>query len=83
MPVSGEETPPLRFGYRRSTLPFSFDADEVTERIYSGGVGLALNRTNNITLASVDLAVERGRRWAGGIAENFWRGTISFQAAGF
>lgn len=74
---------PLRFGYRRSTLPFSFDADEVTERIYSGGVGLALNRTNNITLASVDLAVERGRRWAGGIAENFWRGTISFQAAGF
>lgn len=74
---------PLRFGYRRSTLPFSFDADEVTERIYSGGFGLALNRTNDITLASVDLALERGRRWAGGIAENFWRATLSFQAAGF
>ncbi|NNF14335.1 MAG: hypothetical protein HKN72_13975 [Gemmatimonadetes bacterium] len=74
---------PLRFGYRRSTLPFAFDADEVTERIFSGGVGLALNRTNDITLAAVDLAVERGRRWAGGISENFWRGTISFQAAGF
>ncbi len=74
---------PLRFGYRRSTLPFSFDADEVTERIFSGGVGLALNRTNDITLAAVDLAVERGRRWAGGISENFWRGTVSFQAAGF
>ncbi len=74
---------PLRFGYRRSTLPFSFDTNDVTERIYSGGVGLALNRTNDITLAAVDFAVERGRRWAGGIAENFWRATLSFQAAGF
>lgn len=74
---------PLRFGFRRSTLPFAFDADEVTERIFSGGVGLALNRTNDITLAAVDLALERGRRWAGGISENFWRGTLSFQAAGF
>ncbi|MDX1493412.1 MAG: hypothetical protein R3253_05095 [Longimicrobiales bacterium] len=74
---------PLRFGFRRSSLPFSFGTGDVTERIFSGGVGLALNRANDVTLASVDLAVERGRRWSPGISENFWRATISFQAAGF
>ncbi len=74
---------PLRFGFRRSTLPFSFGADDVTERIFSGGFGLALNRTEDVTLAAVDLALERGRRQGMGIVENFWRATVSFQAAGF
>lgn len=74
---------PLRFGYRRSTLPFSFGAEDVTERVYSGGVGLALNRTGETMLASVDLALERGRRWTSSISESFWRMTLSFQAAGF
>lgn len=75
---------PLRFGYRRSTLPFSFgDGDgDVTERIYSGGVGLALNRSEEVMLASVDLALERGLRWTSSISESFWRMTLSFQAAG-
>lgn len=74
---------PLRFGFRQSSLPFSFGTGDVDERIFSGGVGLALNRANDVTLASVDLALERGRRWSPGISENFWRATISFQAAGF
>lgn len=74
---------PLRFGFRRSTLPFSFGDDDVTERVISGGLGLSLNTTNEIVLASMDLAVERGRRAGMGIVENFWRGTISFRASGF
>lgn len=73
---------PLRFGYRRSTLPFSFGDEEATERIFSGGVGLALNRSAEAMLASVDLALERGRRWTSSISESFWRMTLSFQAAG-
>lgn len=74
---------PLRFGFRRGTLPFSFGDDDVTERIVSGGLGLDLNTTNDVVLASMDLAVERGRRAGMGIVENFWRGTISFKASGF
>lgn len=74
---------PLRFGFRRGTLPFSPGDGDVTERILSGGFGLALNTTNDVVLASMDLGVERGRRSGLGIVENFWRGTISFQASGF
>lgn len=74
---------PLRFGFRRASLPFSFGDGDVTERIFSGGLGLGLNRSSDVVLASVDLAVERGRRWGVGVSESFWRATISFQAAGF
>lgn len=74
---------PLRFGFRRAGLPFSFNDDDVTERIFSGGVGLALNTTNDIVLAALDLAVERGRRSGVGLTEHFWRATISLRASGF
>jgi hypothetical protein len=74
---------PLRFGFRRTGLPFSFDDDRVDERILSAGFGLALNRTNNVVLAGVDLAVERGRRTGAGLTENFWRATLSLLASGF
>lgn len=74
---------PLRFGYRKTGLPFSFDASSASERILSAGFGITLNTTNDIVLAGVDVAVERGRRSGGGITESFWRATISLLAAGF
>lgn len=74
---------PLRFGFRQANLPFSFVEGDVEERIFSGGLGLALNQTNEVVLASMDVAVERGRRTGLGIVENFWRATLSFQTSGF
>jgi len=68
---------PIRFGYRRSGLPFSFDDATATERVLSGGFGLSLNSSGELVLAGADLAIERGRRSGAGITENFWRATIS------
>jgi hypothetical protein len=80
--IFGKEAP-LRFGFRQAKLPFAFGGDGATERIFSGGFGLALNTTNEVVLAGVDLSIERGRRSGFGITENFWRGTISLLASGF
>ena len=74
---------PLRFGVRQSGLPFSFDDQDASERIVSGGFGLVFNTTNNVVLASADFAIERGRRIGAGITENFWRATISLLLSGF
>jgi hypothetical protein len=73
---------PLRLGFRRAGLPFSVGSEDATERIFSGGVGLELNQTGEFVLASMDLALERGRRSAGAFTENFWRGTLSLRLAG-
>jgi len=73
---------PLRLGFRHSDLPFSMGSDAASERIFSGGLGLALNQTGEFLLASLDLAVERGRRTAGPLTENFWRGTLSLRLSG-
>jgi hypothetical protein len=73
---------PLRFGFRRTGLPFSFDEDGAIERVISGGFGLELSRAGDIVLASVDLAIERGRRSGVGLDEKFWRATISLLASG-
>jgi len=77
----GKEAP-LRFGFRRTGLPFSFGSGSATERIFSGGFGLALNETQDIVLAAADVALERGRRSGGGITENFWRLTLSLVVSG-
>jgi hypothetical protein len=77
----GKEAP-LRFGFRRTGLPFSFDEDGAVEQVISGGFGLELSRTANIVLASVNLAIERGRRSGTGLDENFWRATISLLVSG-
>lgn len=74
---------PLRFGFRRVDLPFSTTASGATEQVFSGGFGLALNTTNDVVLAGIDLAIERGRRSGGGLTENFWRATLSLLASGF
>lgn len=79
--VLGKEAP-LRFGYRRTGLPFSFESGDASERIFAGGFGLALNETNDVLLAGADFALERGRRSGGGVVENFWRLTISLTLSG-
>ncbi len=74
-------TVPLRLGFRETGIPFTFDPDG-TERIISGGLGLELATSGDVVLAGVDLAVERGHRFGGGINEKFWRATISLLASG-
>jgi hypothetical protein len=74
---------PLRFGFRTRGLPFPLDGGEASERVFSAGLGLALNETNNVLLAGVDFSIERGRRTSGSITENFWRATASVRVAGF
>ena len=51
--------------------------------MWSGGFGFALNETNEIVLASLDLGVEKGRRVGGTYREDFWRGTLSLRLLGF
>jgi hypothetical protein len=74
---------PLRLGFRHSDLPFSMGAEPASERSFSGGFALTLNETNGISLASTDLAIERGRRTDGTFTENFWRATLSLKLSGF
>lgn len=73
---------PLRLGFRHSELPFTLGGEAASERIFSGGLGLVLNQSGEVMLASVDLGVERGRRAAGSLIENFWRATVSLRLAG-
>lgn len=74
---------PLRFGFRQKSLPFSLEAEAASERVFAGGLGLTLAEAEGSVLAGVDLAVERGRRTAGVVTENFWRGTVSLRVSGF
>jgi len=73
---------PLRVGFRHADLPFSPAGESASERILSGGLGLVLNQAGEVVLAGVDLGIERGRRTAGSLVENFWRGTVSLRLAG-
>ncbi len=74
---------PLRFGYRNTSLPFSFGSAGAMEKALSGGFGFVLVETNGITLAGADFAVERGERSDSTLLENFWRVTASLRVSGF
>jgi hypothetical protein len=74
---------PLRVGFRRTDLPFSLEGGDANEQVWSGGFGFALNETNEIVLASLDLGAEKGRRVGGTYREEFWRGTLSLRLLGF
>jgi hypothetical protein len=56
---------------------------DANEQVFTGGLGFALNETNEIVLASLDLGVERGRRLGGTYREDFWRATLSLRLLGF
>jgi hypothetical protein len=74
---------PLRVGFRRTDLPFSLEGGDADEQVFSGGFGFALNETNEVVLASLDLGVEKGRRLEGTYREDFWRATLSLKLLGF
>lgn len=74
---------PLRVGYHRADLPFRFAAEDATESAFTAGLGLNMVQSGDIPLARVDLAVERGERDAGAVAESFWRASLTLRVAGF
>ena len=76
-------TAPLRFGYRKSSLPFSFGSGGATETTLAGGFGFILNQTGGITLAGADFALERGERSDSSLTEKFWRATFSLRVTGY
>lgn len=76
-------TSPLRLGFRRTGLPFSLEGGGAHEQSFAGGLSLALNETNEIVLAAVDFALEKGRRTGGSYREDFWRATVSLRVSGF
>jgi hypothetical protein len=79
----GGRTIPLRIGVHRSDLPFPFEDQQPTETVFSGGLGLNLTQAEEFVLAGVDLSMERGRRDAGALKEDFWRGSMTFRVAGW
>ena len=79
----GSRSVPLRFGMRRSTLPFRFEGEDPTESILSGGLGLNFTQAEDFVLAGMDLALERGSREAGPFSEDFWRGTLTVRVSGW
>jgi hypothetical protein len=76
-------TSPLRVGFRRAGLPYSLDGEGAHEQSFAGGLSLALNETNEVVLASVDMALEKGLRTGGTYREDFWRATLSLRLSGF
>ena len=73
---------PLRFGFRRTGLPYSFDDRDAHEQVFSGGFGVSLNSDGGIGVAGGDVAIERGRRVGAGLTESFWRATFSMILSG-
>jgi hypothetical protein len=64
-------------------LPFRFRDEDPVEKVFSGGIGLNITQVEQLVLAGVDLAVERGSRDAGTLSESFWRATLTFRVAGW
>ena len=73
---------PLRFGYRRSELPFLFRGEKVTENVISGGFSVVMAQALDIPLATFDAAFEWGSRSAGGLDESFRRLTLTVRVGG-
>jgi len=80
----GSRPLPIRLGYQRRQYPFRVRGELPTEWAASLGLGLHLARTEYGPLASVDATLDRGGREAAGagIAEDFWRFTVSLSLFG-
>ena len=71
---------PVRLGGRWGPQPFSFGAEAPGERAITFGFGARLAGTDESPMALVDLGFERGSRGdfeENGLAETFWRATVS------
>ncbi|MEX0979639.1 MAG: hypothetical protein WDZ89_01000 [Gemmatimonadota bacterium] len=73
---------PIRLGYHRGDLPFEFGGSAPSESALSGGFAINFSQVENIPLARLDVAVERGTREAGALSESFWRSTFSLRLSG-
>jgi hypothetical protein len=78
----GGRSMPLRFGYRRTDLPFRFGEENPVESVLAAGLGINLRQIETISLARMDLALERGSRDAGPVSETFTRLTVTLRLAG-
>jgi hypothetical protein len=74
---------PLRFGYRRSALPFTLGVEEATDNAFTAGLGIDLLQDGDDTVAGVGFALERGSREAGPLSESYLRATFTLRVAGF
>jgi hypothetical protein len=73
---------PIAVGIRSRDLPFTFLGDPVTERAFTGGLGLHLVDSDDIPLARAFVSVERGTRDAGLRSEAFWRTSVTLRITG-
>lgn len=74
---------PIRLGYRSADLPFALTEGGASESAFTGGIGLTLSGTGPVTLAGVDLSLERGERTEASVSEEFWRAALTLRVAGF
>jgi hypothetical protein len=74
---------PLRFGYRKSELPFALGTGSATESVWAGGIGLNLSQIGDLVRAGLDLAVEKGDRVDSTLNESFWRATLTVKVSGY
>jgi len=82
-PQLGPRNFPFRLGMKRSGLPFTFEGENPTENVYSGGIGLDLIPSQTGLMGGIDLALERGTREAASLSETFWRATVTFRVGSF
>ena len=73
---------PLRFGFRRSELPFRFLGRKVKERAISAGFSVVMAQALDLPLAAVDFAIEVGNRNSGDFKESFGRVTVTTRVGG-
>lgn len=72
----------LRLGYHRSPLPFEVDGEQPTESYVAGGLAVTLAESQERSIASLDLSVERGGRDGARISESWWGATVTLRLAG-
>ena len=73
---------PLRFGFRRSELPFRFLGRKVKESTISAGFSVVMAQALNLPLAALDFAIEVGNRNSGDFKESFGRITLTTRVGG-
>ena len=73
---------PLRFGFRRSELPFRFLGEDVRESSVSMGFSIVMAQALDLPLAALDVAMELGNRNSGDFKESFRRLTVTTRVGG-
>jgi hypothetical protein len=82
-PQMGARNFPIRIGARKSNLPFTFEGENPTENVLTGGIGLNLVPPQTGLVGAIDVAFEKGSRDAGSLSESFWRASLTFRVGSF